>query len=342
MDGRSRGCGCDFGGAERGARRRGRPGAAAVQAAEQRQRSTTSSARAQHGPRRQRRGRRRRDRQRVGNGRAGSRWRARTATTPSGRSTSKYEIDRDPRRAQRDARGPQGRQERADGERRGRQGQERRCRARSASSARTSGRTTSSASSRSRPTPTAPPTPARAATYNGPTLVADIYDAAGNRIGGGNLQADRRQRVDTAYLYHGTRFVRRPQGRRRPGPASVKVASRRTATSTRSPPSGGSPRIRRRRRRRFKGVRHALQRLARGVQEDARPRGRVPDHLGGHQAAGADARLPAQGADDARLLERDTDRTRRTRRRRTSASTPTTCRSPAPRRPRPSRPARSS
>ena len=38
---------------------------------------------------------------------------------------------------------------------------------------------------------------------------------------------------------------------------------------------------------------------------------RVPEHLPGRQAARADARLPAPGADDARLHERDGDRSDR-------------------------------
>jgi Zinc carboxypeptidase/Chitobiase/beta-hexosaminidase C-terminal domain len=61
--------------------------------------------------------------------------------------------------------------------------------------------------------------------YNGPNLVADIYDAAGNRIGGGNLQAISDNELDNAYLYHGTRFVLGLKSAGGADPAMVKVAS---------------------------------------------------------------------------------------------------------------------
>ena len=77
------------------------------------------------------------------------------------------------------------------------------------------------------------------------------------------------------------------------------------------------------------GLPHALQRLARGVQEDARPRGRVPE-----RSPRPSSCRSRRAATSARPRRCSATRTRRApgrpRRCRTSASTPTTCRSPAP------------
>ena len=180
-------------------------------------------------------------------------------------------------------------------------------------------------------------------TYNGPTVMAEWFDAAGNRIGGAvdrrRLPRPRRQPGLLPVPLRG--LPGRQQGRRR-RPCPRRSRSRpRTATSTRSPSRSGSPRTRRSRPAPLTGFVTHYNDSHEAYGKMRAPRHRVPEHLRGHQAAGEDARLPAPGADDARLHERDghrADRDGRVRplRRQQPA------RSPARRRPRPSRPARSS
>ena len=85
--------------------------------------------------------------------------------------------------------------------------------------------------------------------------------------------------------------------------SGLRSRSRRpTATSTRSPRRSGLPKNPPSYAATFK---HDFNtRYYDGpevLQEDARPRGRVPEHLPGLTTAGEDHGLPAQGADDARL-----------------------------------------
>ena len=62
--------------------------------------------------------------------------------------------------------------------------------------------------------------------YNGPTpLIADVYDAANNRIGGGNLQVIEDDQLVGQYLYHGTRFVLGLKNDGGAAPAWVKVSA---------------------------------------------------------------------------------------------------------------------
>ena len=227
--------------------------------------------RAQHGPRRHPQPRWHRCHQRVGHRRAG-------AAGPRGARLRRRRHDpqqvRDrphPRGAQHDAHEAQGRQASAARERRGQEGQERSLPGTSGPSARTTwennvGRYLSIEAN------------VDGAAFDGQRRLhrpdassRSGIDAAGNR-------ARRRQprRVSTtptsARTTTSTTTRDRPVGNKGDGgpvPAIGQGRVARTATSTRSPSASGSPRIRPSRRRPLSRLRHALQRLARGVQEDA-------------------------------------------------------------------------
>ena len=81
--------------------------------------------------------------------------------------------------------------------------------------------------------------------YTGPTLTAEWYDAAGNRMGGGNLDDLHRPRRQPRLLpVPLPGLPDRQQGRRRPRSRHRSRSRPPTATSTRSPPRSGSPRTR--------------------------------------------------------------------------------------------------
>ena len=232
--------------------------------------------------------------------------RPRGARLRAGGDDRRQERDRPhPRRARQDDRDRAGGRARAARERRRPAAPERSRRARCGRSAPTTTRTTSGASCRSRattsdgpatctrqqlrlrrarrssPSTTTPPATASAAATSAcsidPGVFPDYYQyhffvfRVGNKGDGGALPAT----IKVARPQRRLRHAGRPRVDR-PGPAAA---------------GPGLP----------VGLRDALQRLARGVQEDARPRGRVPEHRAGLRAAREDARLPAQGPDDAGL-----------------------------------------
>ena len=179
-------------------------------------------------------------------------------------------------------------------------------------------------------------------TYVGPTVTAEWFDAAGNRLGGGNIDVY----IDTDvspdyYQYHYTIFRIGNKGDGAVVPTTVKVASsqrrrrhhQRPRVDRRGPPPKPTALL-----TGFVTHYNDSQEAYKKVRDLA---DRVPEHLRGRQAARADARLPAPGRRRCSATQHEHQRTERDRRR-TSASTPTTCRSPARRRPRRSSPARSS
>jgi hypothetical protein len=158
--------------------------------------------------------------------------------------------------------------------------------------------------------------------YTGPVLVADVYDAAGRRIGGGNLltyiDGDPPATADY-YQYHyqifrlGNKAVPSPRRSRSPRP---------TATSTRSPPSSGSRRTRRATPRPSSTTSTRATTTRRRASSASRP----------SRPSSPTSRRPSTcrrrpGATSARRRPRSATRTRPT-----SRSTPATCRSAASRR----------
>ena len=235
---------------------------------------------------------RHRRRQRVGHGRAGRTRARRTATSVVGTITSKFAIDAHPRRAQ----------TRRSKKIKARQAT--RCvrtpasRARapaplpaaSTPSARTTTRTTSAASSRSRPTPTAltspaptaTPTSARPSRPSGSTPPATA-SAGGQPSASTPTPTSARTTTSTTTRSSGsaTRATARRHARHRQG----RVLERRRRHARRQGVDRARTRPSRPPRLRPASSRTTTTRKRR--TEDARPRHRVPEHLRGHQAAGA-------------------------------------------------------
>ena len=257
---------------------------------------------------------------------------------------SKYDDRPHPRGAQQRRCGPQGRQDALTENAAGVRAPECPRRARSASSARTSGRTTSSRYLSVEATTTEAAFDDDGGSTSGPPLVADVFDAAGNRIGGGNLQVIDDNELDGRVPL--PRHAVRPVGIKSaggPDPASVRVASSNGDVDTldakrwiaKDPPKPTAP----------------LSGFVTHYNDSQEAYKKMRDLAAEFPTISEAVKLPEQtrgyqrkaqtmlGYMNVRRARRPTHRTRR---RRTSGSTPTTCRSPAPRRPRPSRPARSS
>ena len=160
-------------------------------------------------------------------------------------------------------------------------------------------------------------------TYTGPTV--------DGRVVRRRRQPHRRRPASTSYIdpdvspdyyqYHYDDLPGRQQGRRRRHARHHQDRGAQRRRRHASPSRNGSPRSRPPTRPASSRLRRALQRLVRGVREDARPRHRVPEHLRGDQAAGEDRAATSAGRRRCSATERDGPRPRR----RTSASTPTTC-----------------
>ena len=125
------------------------------------------------------------------------------------------------------------------------------------------------------------PTAGTGCSYTGPLLTAEWYDAAGNRMGSGNLTAYIDPDVNPDfYQYHyqssgsATRATAAPT--RRPSRSRP-----RTATSTRSPPRSGWPRPRPATPPTSCTTSTPATTTGPRSTRDARPRHRVPEHLQG-------------------------------------------------------------